>query len=108
MNSLAVDGIYHSRVRDQKRRKKSSKQVFYFTYFSINFLWNSERSVSLTKRFSFRASSTPLAQFLNTTSSSHLKKKREIKEKIAGGEEDQSNFGLRIIIRTSNKHTPLE
>lgn len=48
---------------------------FYFTYFSMNFLWNSERRVSLTKRFSRRASSTPFAQFLNTTSSSHLREK---------------------------------
>lgn len=41
----------------------------------MNFLWNSERRVSLTKRFSLRASSTPFAQFLNTTSSSHLREK---------------------------------
>ncbi|KAG7282704.1 hypothetical protein CRUP_017630 [Coryphaenoides rupestris] len=43
----------------------------------MNFLWNSERSVSLMKRFSFLASSTPLAQFLNTTSSSHLRSRLE-------------------------------
>lgn len=56
------------------KQKKNVYNVLYFTYFSINFLWNSDRSVSFTKRFSFRASSTPLAQFLNKTSWSHLKK----------------------------------
>ena len=45
--------------------------TIYLTYFSMNFLWNSDRSVSLIKPRDLRASS-PLAQFLNTTSSSHL------------------------------------
>ena len=45
--------------------------TIYLTYFSMNFLWNSDRSVSLIKPRDLRVSS-PLAQFLNTTSSSHL------------------------------------
>ena len=49
---------------------------YYLTYFSMNFLWNSDRKVSLMKPLFFLASS-PLAQFLNTTSSSHLSKWEE-------------------------------
>ena len=44
-------------------------------YFDMNFLWNSERSVSLINRSFLPSSSWPLAQFLKTTSSSHLNRK---------------------------------
>lgn len=47
----------------------------YFMYFSMNFLWNSERSVSFMNALFF-LSSSPFAQFLNTTSSSHLQNKQ--------------------------------
>lgn len=47
-----------------------SSLVGHFTYFSINFRWNSERSGSLMKPLDLPSS--PLAQFLKTTSSSHL------------------------------------
>lgn len=43
----------------------------YLTYFSINFLWNSDLRESLMNVFSF-LSGSERAQFLNTTSSSHL------------------------------------
>ena len=39
-------------------------------YFSMNFLWNSDRKASLMYPLVPRDS--PFAQFLNTTSSSHL------------------------------------
>ena len=51
-------------------------KLYYFVYFSMNFLWNSDRSVSFTNLLSFFWSSTPFAQFLKTTSSSHLKEKK--------------------------------
>lgn len=52
-------------------------KLYYLIYFSMNFLWNSDRSVSFTNLLSFFWSSTPFAQFLKTTSSSHLKEKKE-------------------------------
>lgn len=72
-----IEGLKH-----RQRRRGNTHVLYqecYFTYFSMNFLWNSERRVSLTKRFSFRDSSTPFAQFLKTTSSSHLKMKQTVK-----------------------------
>ena len=52
-------------------------KLYYLIYFSMNFLWNSDRSVSFTNLLSFFWSSTPFAQFLKTTSSSHLKRKKK-------------------------------
>lgn len=52
-------------------------KLYYLIYFSMNFLWNSDRSVSFTNLLSFFWSSTPFAQFLKTTSSSHLKGKKK-------------------------------
>lgn len=46
------------------------QNVSYFTYFSMNFLWKPDLRVSLMKGFSFLSGSS-MAQFLNTTSSSH-------------------------------------
>lgn len=47
-------------------------RTHYLMYFSMNFLWNSDLKLSLIKVLSFFLSS-PEAQFLKTTSSSHLK-----------------------------------
>ena len=49
----------------------NSVWIFHLMYFSMNFLWKSDRRVSLMKRRSF-LSTSPRAQFLKTTSSSHL------------------------------------
>lgn len=46
------------------------KMFSYFTYFSMNFLWKPDLRVSLMNGFSFLSGSS-MAQFLNTTSSSH-------------------------------------
>lgn len=54
-------------------------KLYYLIYFSMNFLWNSDRSVSFTNLLSFFWSSIPFAQFLKTTSSSHLKGRKENK-----------------------------
>ena len=43
--------------------------TYYLIYFSMNFLWNSDRNESLIKTFGF-FSGSERAQFLNTTSSS--------------------------------------
>jgi len=47
----------------------------HLTYFSINLRWNSDLKVSFTK-CCFDLSISPLAQFLKTTSSSHLENDR--------------------------------
>lgn len=46
------------------------QNVSHFTYFSMNFLWKPDLRVSLMNGFSFLSGSS-IAQFLNTTSSSH-------------------------------------
>lgn len=53
----------------------STESECYLMYFSMNFLWNSDLKVSLINALFF-LSSSPFAQFLNTTSSSHLHKKK--------------------------------
>lgn len=53
----------------------STEREGYLMYFSMNFLWNSDLKVSLMNALFF-LSSSPFAQFLNTTSSSHLHKKK--------------------------------
>ena len=52
-----------------KSTRKPWSVSTHLMYLSMNFLWNSERSESLIKVFSFLSGSA-LAQFLNTTSSS--------------------------------------
>lgn len=48
------------------------RTIFYRTYLLMNRLWKSDRSKSLTNSF-LPLFSVPLAWFLNTTSSSHLR-----------------------------------
>ena len=71
------------------------KQAFHFTYFSMNFVWNSERSVSLTNPLE---SPPPRAQFLKTTSSSHLKNKTDNDQTQIGTLNKQGQICLTLLI----------
>lgn len=75
LNKIQKQQRFTKNILLQKGVKKQFEQSFYYLmYLSINFLWNSFLKASLIKPASFfRFSSVPLAQFLKTTSSSHLK-----------------------------------
>ena len=60
-------------VNKENSFKSIGQSIFYWIYLFMNFLWNSDRRVSLINLSFLASSSRPLAQFLNTTSSSHLK-----------------------------------
>lgn len=63
--------LYRAKKGKLRHNFPVKMETHHLIYFSMNFLWNSDRIASLIKLGVFLRSSIPRAQFLNTTSSSH-------------------------------------
>jgi len=67
-----IDRMHRWTINVMNAATDDRKWWCYLMYLSMNFLWNSDRRASFINPRNL-LSSSPLAQFLNTTSSSHLK-----------------------------------
>lgn len=64
----------------------------YLMYLSMNFLWNSERSVSLMNGVDLDLSGSLRAQFLNTTSSSLVKREERREDDVKSRNRTKTNL----------------